>query len=118
MHRSSHLIAIVSLKKDGIEKEGRSNEQTLMGHGRSLLKVNFKGIGFGKNFRHERLGLLENLGHVWSITSRVGLGRGEDAEGHLATSLATGVTLGTAIDTTSTTARRRMNLVYSIAILI
>lgn len=113
-----HLVATtVPLEKDGIEKKGRSNNQTLLGHGRTLGKIHLKGICLGKDLSQGRLWLLENLPNERSIASGVCLRRWEDTKGHLATALAaTGVAFGEAIDTASTTARGLVNLVHGIAI--
>ena len=77
-------LIIVVFEKERIQENGRSDEQSFLfdrGFGREM---HVKGIGLGKDFGHEGLGLFQNLAQVRRIAVGVGLTGRENPKGHLA----------------------------------
>ena len=102
------LAILRILEEHGIEEDGYSSQNTLLFGGCILWEVHFKGVGFGKDLRHETFWFLQNetfivvaslISNVWSV----------DAEGLLAASLSTWISFSTAIDAHSPAADWWMN---------
>lgn len=112
---ATRVVALVSLVKDRVNVNGQTNKDALL-VGRSIFgEVDFKGIGVREHLRGKRLGLLQNLTQVRSVSVGIATGRIIDAERVLAATLATRVALGTAIDANSSTAGRGVHQINLVA---
>jgi hypothetical protein len=91
--------------KVDIDKDGGRHYNTLNIGSGTLGEVDFVCLSICKELGTETLGFFHDHAHIRGITIRVGLIRVVKAERLLATSGATGVSFGAAIDAHTTTAR-------------
>jgi hypothetical protein len=107
---SIHIHLFATLKENGVQKDGRSNEQGLLVRRSLCGKGNGKGVGIRQHFGTPRLWLLQDFTKMNRIATRIALSRLKDPERSRAAALTTArVALGEAIRARSTAASRRMN---------
>ena len=86
---STIVVAVVSLEKDGIEKDGRSHEKSLLIGSGIRRKRHFKRICVCKDFRGSTLCLFQNLASIRSLAVGILLIVCIDMKGLFATSCST-----------------------------
>jgi hypothetical protein len=105
-----HIGTNLFLEKDGVQKDGRSNEQGLLVRRRLFGKGNVKCVGIREQLDAKRLWFLDDFTKMFRIATRIGLSRRKDPERNLQAALTTTwVTLGADLHATSTAARGRVD---------
>jgi hypothetical protein len=106
-----------TLKENGVQKDGRSDEQGLLVRRSLFGKGNGKGVGIRKQLGSPRLWFLQDFPNMNRIARGIALSRLKDPERSRAAALTTArVALGAALHARSTTARGRMNEIEFLAI--
>jgi hypothetical protein len=104
LRREKELLLVVAFKEEGIDKDSRSHQYTLLVHRCLSRKVNFKGIGIREEFDAHALWFLEDLTQIRSIAAGSCLVRIIDAKGRLAASLTARIPFSAAVDANATAA--------------
>jgi hypothetical protein len=105
-----------SLKEVGVDKDGRSQQDSLLLRSGTLWEADIERVGIGKDLDGQGFWLLENPANVRSISVGLFLVGRKDMETNLATSFATRISFLAAVDTHATTASRRVDLVERFSI--
>jgi len=98
--------ACVSLKEDAVDEDRHSNEDPFLVSGCVFREVHLKRICISKDLSCRAFGLLENNTKIRCISVRIAGFCIVNTEGTLATTLSTGISFRTTVDTQSVTTSR------------